>query len=101
MEFAHLAMDEIDLAMRIRRAEVTFAADPSTVTPTELRGMTAVSSEAGSMGSRIASTKGQKGRDASGDFDVVDSSVTLAEKGAVAVKFKCGVNASTDENKGT
>jgi len=53
------------------------------------------------MGSRIASTKGQKGRDASGDFDVVDSSVTLAEKGAVAVKFKCGVNASTDENKGT
>ena len=100
-EFARLAMDEIDLAMRTRqakgRAEANSNADPSTAIPEELRGMTAVASEAGTIDTEKAGKNIEKAVQALDDFDVVDTAVTLAEKdGNTQLKFRYGRNKTAE-----
>ena len=96
-EFARLAMDEIDHAMRTRqaknRAEANPIVDPSTVIPAELHGMTAVASEAGTIDTTKAGEDIEKAVQVLDDFDVVDTAVTLAEKdGNAQLKFRYGRN---------
>src|SRR5277367_431338 len=85
-EFARLAMDEIDLAMRTRRAkerstgEPTRPSDPSEAVPAGLRGMTAVASEAGTIDATIAGKDIKKAVEGMDDFDVVESNVTRSEE---------------------
>ena len=90
-------MDEIDLAMRTRqakdRAEANSNADPLTAIPDELRGMTAVASEAGTIDADKAGKNIEKAVEVLDDLDVVDTSVTLAEKdGNAQLKFRYGRN---------
>ena len=96
-EFARLAMDEIDLAMRTRqakdRAEANSNADCVTDIPDGLRGMTAVASEAGTIDTDKAGKNIEKAIQVLDDFDVVDTAVTLAEKdGNAQIKFRYGRN---------
>ena len=96
-EFARLAMDEIDLAMSTRRpkdqAEANSNSDPSTAIPEELRGMTAVASEAGTIDTDKAGKNIENADRALDDFDVVATAVTLAEKdGNAQLKFRYGRN---------
>lgn len=96
-------MDEIELAMRTRRAnerssgDHTTSLDPSQVVPVGLRGMTAVSSEAGTIDATIAGKDIKKAIEGLDDFDVVESNITLEDKrNSAQLKFKYGRN-TTDE----
>src|SRR5271154_3988086 len=98
-EFARLAMDEIELAMRTRRAtehssgELATSSDPSQALPAGLRGMTAVASEAGTIDASIAGKDIKKAIAAMDDFEVVETAVTLTEKDtSEQVKFRYGRN---------
>lgn len=103
-EFARLAMDEIELAMKTRKNEARQerANDASKSVPAELRGMTAVASEAGQIDPAIAGKDINKHLQAMDDqFDVVESAVTLAEKrGAAHLKFKYGRNTAVEIEAG-
>src|SRR5579864_8588778 len=94
-------MDEIDLAMRTRqakdRAEANSNADCVADIPDELRGMTAVASEAGTIDTDKAGKNIEKAIQVLDDFDVVDTAVTLAEKdGNAQIKFRYGRNTTAD-----
>ena len=97
-EFARLAMDEIDLAMRTRRAknrkEALAKLDPSTSIPHELRGLTAIASEAGTINPTFVGKDVKRAVKALDDFDVVETAVTLATKGGDGgpIKFRYGRN---------
>jgi hypothetical protein len=97
-------MDEIELAMRTRehKDRQEAANDPSKSVPAELRGMTAVASEAGQIDPSIAGKDINKGLQAMEDqFDVLESAVTLAEKGGLAhLKFKYGRNTAAEIEAG-
>jgi len=97
-EFARLAMDEIDLAMRTRRAknrkEALAKLDPSTFVPSELRGLTAVASEAGTIKPAFTGKDVKRAVKALDDFDVVEAAVTMAvkDRDAGPITFRYGRN---------
>jgi len=98
-EFARLAMDEIELAMKTRetkeRSETTptETRDSSHPIPPQLRGMTAVASEAGTIDPVKAGKDINSAVKSLEELDVVETAVTLSEKGGAAqLKFKYGRN---------
>jgi hypothetical protein len=96
-------MDEIELAMRLRdakdRAKGAPVPESSDSVPAALLGMTAVASEAGTIDASIAGKDIKNVLKGMEEFDVVESAVTLAEKGGLAqLKFKYGRN-STEETE--
>jgi hypothetical protein len=98
-------MDEIDLAMRMRQAKprgaVIPVSDPSTSVPVELRGLTAIASEAGTIDASIAGKDVKNALEAMDDFEVMDSAVTMAEKeGKTKLKFRYGRNNTAEIEAG-
>lgn len=97
-------MDEIDLATRTRQAQdsgETIPTDPSASVPVELRGLTAVASEAGTIDATIAGKDVKKALEAMDDFDVVDSAMTVTEKeGEAQLKFRYGRNTAAEIEAG-
>jgi hypothetical protein len=91
-------MDEIDLAMRTRRAknrkEALAKLDPSASVPSELHGMTAVASEGGMINAVRSERDLKRAVKALDDFDVVETAVTMAAKGGDGepIKFRYGRN---------
>jgi hypothetical protein len=91
-------MDEIDLAMRTRRAknrkEALAKLDPSASVPSELLGLTAVASEAGMINPALAGKDIKRAVKALDNFDIVETSVTMKQKEGDGrpIKFRYGRN---------
>ena len=100
-------MDEIELAMSVRRpkeqstGEPTKSSDPSQSVPAGLRGMTAVASEAGTIDASIAGNDITKAVEGIDNFDVVESNITLQEeRNSTRLKFKYGRNTAAEIERG-
>lgn len=94
-------MDEIDLAMRTGQAnnqeEPNAVSDPSASLPAELRGMTAVASQAGTIDATIAGKDIKRALEAMDDLDVVDTAVIMVEKDSEDhIKFRYGRNTTAE-----
>jgi hypothetical protein len=94
-------MDEIDDAMRARPSKDRGDGSPVTgapaSVPAELRGMTAIASEAGTIDATIAGKDIKTVVETMDNFEVVDTAITMAEKDRDArLKFRYGRNTTTE-----
>lgn len=92
-------MDEIELAQRARKATSLSSAetDPSKAVPAELRGMTAVASEAGTIDASIAGKDIKRAVQGIDDMELVESAMTVTDKRSTEqLKFKYGRNTTIE-----
>jgi len=96
-------MDEIELAHKMRHAKDRKTKDSGAQTESsnqvlkELRGMAAISAEAGTINIPSAGKRIQQKTNPLDEYDVIESNVILAGKGGEApVKFKYGRNSTSE-----